>query len=77
MSGKALEAYSRLAVSSNNDFDLVKQAILERYGLNALAYRDKLRYGKQGKDETFKEYAVRVDNYLKNWVQAEKVDSNH
>ena len=68
LSGKALEAYSRLPVSSSNDFDLVKQAILERYGLNALAYRDKFRYAKQSKGETFKEYAVRVECYFKHWV---------
>ena len=47
LSGKALEAYSRMAVSSSNDYELVKQAVLERYGLNALAYRDKFRYARQ------------------------------
>ena len=77
MSGKAFEAYSRLPVSSSNDFDLVKQAILERYGLNALAYRDKFRYAKQSKGETFKEYAVRVECYFNHWVQAEKAESNY
>lgn len=35
-SGKALEAYPRMAV--NYDYDLVKQAIQERYDINALAY---------------------------------------
>ena len=63
--GKALEAYSRRAVSSSDDYDSVKQAILERYGLNALAYRDKFRYSKQGNEESFKEFAAKVEGYFK------------
>ena len=77
LSGKALEAYSRMAVGSSNDYDLVKQAILERYGLNALAYRDKFRYARQDRSENYKEYAIRVENYLKHWVQPEKAESNY
>lgn len=38
LSGKALEAYPRMAVNASNDYDLVKQAIQERYDINALAY---------------------------------------
>ena len=77
LSGKALEAYSRLSVTSSNGFYLVKQAILDRYGLNAPAYRDKFRYAKQSKGETFKEYAVRIENYFKHWVSAEKAENNY
>ena len=77
LTGKALEAYSRLSFSSSGDYDSVKQAILERYGLNALAYRDKFRYAKQSKGETFKEFAVRVEGYFTHRVLAEKVESNY
>ena len=47
LSGKALETYLRMPVSTSDDYELVKQAILERYGLYALAYRDKFRLAKQ------------------------------
>ena len=45
--------------------------------MNALAYRDIFRYAKQGNEETFKEFAARVEGYFKHWVEAEKVDSNY
>ena len=77
LSGKAFEAYSRMSVTESNDYNLVKRAILERYGLNALAYRDKFQYAKQDKSETFKEYAIRVESYLKHWVTAENVCNNY
>ena len=47
LTGKALEAYSTMSSVDSNDFIKVKQAILERYGLNALAYREKFRLAKQ------------------------------
>lgn len=77
LTGRALEAYSRMSASDSNDFVKVKQAILERYGLNALAYREKFRLAKQDRTETFKEYAIRVEGYLKHWVTAEEVKENY
>ena len=77
LTGKALEAYSRMSSVDSNDFIKVKQAILERYGLNALAYREKFRLAKQDRTETFKEYAIRVEGYLKHWVNAEDVKDNY
>ena len=77
LTGKALEAYSRMSASDSSDFRKVKKAILERYGLNALAYRDKFRHSKQDRTETFKEYAIRVEGYLKHWVTAENVSENY
>ena len=66
-----------MSVSDSNDFMKVKQAILERYGLNALAYRERFRLAKQDRTETFKEYAIRVEGYLKHWVTVENVKENY
>ena len=77
LTGKALEAYSRMSATDSNDFNKLKQAILERYGLNALAHREKFRLAKQDKTEIFKEYAIRVEGYLKYWVTAENVKENY
>ena len=77
LSGKALQAYARMSVSASNDYELVKQAILECYELNALAYRGKFRYAKQDRTENYREFAIRVENYFKHWVQAEKAEGNY
>ena len=41
LTGKALEAYSRMAITDSNSYDKIKMAILERFGLNPLEYRNK------------------------------------
>ena len=66
-----------MSAVDSNDFIKVKQAILERYGINALAYREKFRLATQDKTETFKEYSIRVEGYLKHWVNAEDVKDNY
>ena len=77
LTGKALEAYSRMSISVSGSYTHVKRAILERYGLNALAYREKFRHSKQDKTETFKEYALRVEGFLKYWVDTEEITDDY
>lgn len=43
LSGKALVAYSRMSLVESNNYDLIKKAILDRYGLNAWQYREKIK----------------------------------
>ena len=47
LSGKALEAYSRLHDDECNDYEKIKTGILIRYELTAEAYRDKFRLSRQ------------------------------
>ena len=42
-----------------------------------MAYREKFRLAKQDRTETFKEYAIRVESYLKHWINAEDVKDNY
>lgn len=77
LSGKALEAYARMSVADSNDYDQIKQAILQRFGLNAWAYREKYRHTRQESGESFREYAVRVSNLLEHWVESEKVEGSY
>ena len=77
LSGKALEAYSRMAVTESNSYDKIKRAILERFGLNPLEYRNKFRKCKQLPDETFKEYSIRVCRFFEHWKDSEEVDTDY
>ena len=77
LTGKALEAYSRMAITDSNSYDKIKRAILERFGLNPLEYRNKFRKSKQLPDETFKEYAIRVCRYFEHWKDSEEVKTDY
>jgi len=76
LSGKALEAYSRLSDFESRDYDQIKAAILTRYELTAETYREKFRVSKQGQDESFKEYNVRMENFLRRWCERESVGND-
>lgn len=60
LSGKALEAYSRMSLEDSKDYGNIKTAILERYGLNAAEYRERFRHSRQRSDESLNEYAIRL-----------------
>ena len=66
-----------MSVSDGGSYTNVKRFILERYGLNALAYSEKFRHSKQDKTETFKEYAIIVEEYLKHWADTEEISDDH
>lgn len=77
LSGKALEAYSRMALADSKSYDKIKRAILERFGLNAIEYRNKFRMSKQSYDETFKEYSIRISRYFEHWKDSEDVETEY
>ena len=43
LSRKVLEAYSRMSVPDSKSYEKIKRAIFERFGLNPMEYRDKVR----------------------------------
>ena len=77
LTGKALEAYSRLDSVYNGNYERIKEAILERYQLTAEAYREKYRFSKQQSDESFREYSVRLERYLSHWCEREEVGGDY
>ena len=77
LSGKALESYSRMSVTESKDYDKIKKAILDRYGLNSWEYREKFRQCKQIVGETFREYTVRLKAYFEHWQDTESIDNNY
>ncbi|KAL5019662.1 hypothetical protein ScPMuIL_002554, partial [Solemya velum] len=76
LSGKALEAYSRLSDDDNANYDVIKTSILKRYELTSEAYRLKLRNCRQLPDESFKDFTVRLETYLKHWCEREDIGSD-
>ena len=76
LSGKALEAYSRMSLIESNDYDAIKKAILERYGLNSWEYREKFRNCRQASGESYREFSVRLRSYFDHWKETEAIDDD-
>lgn len=73
LSGKALEAYSRLNDDECNNYEKIKTGILTRYELTAEAYREKFRSSRQSHEESYKEFAVRLEGFLRHWCERESI----
>jgi len=72
LSGKTLEAYSRLNDDECIDYEKIKTIILIRYELTAEAYRDKFRLSRQCHEESYKEFTVRLEGFLRHWCERER-----
>ena len=77
LSGKRLEAYSSMSIIESTNYESIKKAILDRYGLNSWEYREKFRNCRQAVGETFREYSVRLTSYLNHWTEAESVNEDY
>ena len=69
LSGKALKAYDKLSVNDLNDYEIVKEAILDELELVAEVYRVRFRHSIKRPTETYCDYAnfmtVQFDRWLK------------
>jgi hypothetical protein len=73
---KALEAFSRLSDEDSVEYEKAKTAILVRYELTSEAYREKFRNAFQLRDESFREYTVRVEGFFRHWCEREDISVN-
>jgi hypothetical protein len=76
LTGKALEAFSRLSEEDSVEYEKVKTAILVRYELTSEAYREKFGNAFQLRDESFREYTVRVEGFFRYWCEREDIGVN-
>jgi hypothetical protein len=76
LTGKALEAFSRLSEEDSVEYEKVKTGILVRYELTSEAYREKFRHAFQLRDESFREYTVRVEGFFRHWCEREDIGVN-
>ena len=77
LTGKALDTYSRLSEEEACDFDDLKAALLERYGLTAEGYRQKLRNTSPETDESPSQFLCRINMYLRRWIELSGTDASY
>ena len=65
-----------MSLIESKDYDAIKKAILERYGLNSWEYREKFRSCRQASGETYREFSVRLRSYFDHWRETESIDSD-
>ena len=68
LTGKALEVYHRLNSEEADDYDVLKEALLKRFGLTAEGFRKRLRESPPEQDETPSQYITRLTTYLEKWM---------
>ncbi|XP_043203715.1 uncharacterized protein LOC122371441 [Amphibalanus amphitrite] len=68
LTGKALEVYHRLSADEADDYEILKEALLKRYGLTADGFRRRLRESPPEEDETPEQYITRLSTYLDKWM---------
>ena len=68
LTGKALEVYHRLNTEEADDYDVLKEALLKRFGLTAEGFRKRLRESPPEQDETPSQYITRLTTYLEKWM---------
>jgi len=71
LSGKAMAAYAALTPEDATDYDKVKEAILRRYKINEETYRQRFRQDCKKGEESYREYADRLNDHFKRWVESQ------
>ena len=76
LTGKALDIYYRMNTEDSSDYQTLKNSLLKRYGLTAEGYRKKLRESRPEQDETPGQFVVRLQAYLKRWIEMGETDDS-
>ena len=66
-----------MSITDNKEYEKIKKAILDRYGLNSWEYRENFRQCKQVNEETFREYTVRLKSYFEHWQDTESINKSY
>ncbi|KAJ8049249.1 hypothetical protein HOLleu_01918 [Holothuria leucospilota] len=73
--GKAQEVYSALSIEDSMDYDKVKKAILQAYGLVPEAYRQKFRKYRKADTQTYVEFAYQKESHFDRWCASKNVST--
>ena len=68
LSGKALETYSRLNDEDSQNYEVVKEALLQRYALTSEGFRKKFRSARPESGETATQFIYRLRGYVEHWI---------
>ena len=75
LTGKALEAYTRLSEEDVMNYQELKNASLKRYNLTEEGYHEKFRKCRPEPEETVDQFIFRIKLYLEKWVELANVDA--
>lgn len=70
LTGKAQQAFHSLSNAENQNYDVVVKVILHRYQLTPEAYSVKFKTDTKQSEETFEEFANRIQDNFYKWVEA-------
>src|ERR1043165_8935867 len=68
LEGKALEVYQRLSSRDAQDYECLKEQLLERFRLTEGGYRQKFRESRVEVGETCSQFFERLRRYLRQWI---------
>ena len=75
LTGKALEAYTRLSEEDASNYVELKNASLKRYNLTAEGYHGKLQKGRSETEESVDQFIFCMKTYLEKWVELAGVEA--
>ena len=70
LSGEALDAFTSVPMESARNYDIMKEAILARFLVNADTYRQRFRSSQRGTAESYKLLLSRQTDLLNRWSQS-------
>ena len=74
---KALQIYSTYDDVTTNDYDKLKQALLNSYKLNDEHYRKEFRTSRIKPDATFQQFGIDLGRKFDSWVGSANVEKNY
>ncbi|XP_064462232.1 uncharacterized protein LOC135372664 [Ornithodoros turicata] len=69
LAGEALAVFGRLSPQESNDYEKVRDALLETFRYTAEGFREKFRSSTPDKKETAKQFGARLTHFFDKWVE--------
>ena len=76
LKGRALVVYARMPVENALDYDELKLALLKRFELTEEGFKKRFRSCRPEKGETYSQFAVRLESYMKRWIEMADIESS-
>src|SRR5258706_4874943 len=73
VSGAAAECLARLSIEDSKSYPKIKEALLSRYRISAETLRREFRTMRKKGDESFSDFAYRLKDAFKSWIEISKV----
>ena len=73
LTGKAMAAYASLTPEDAVVYEKVKEAILRRYEINEETYRQRFRQDCKKGEESYREYADRLNDHFVRWTASQSI----